>query len=150
MIMKEALLGVFVVSAIVIAAGCITPPDVDPSGVNVTDNSSGIGLIEISEEILIEPGLCVERGLQDKVVVMESKYCGACRVAVPRLEEIEEELGASFIYLDLSESEDLETMKSFGVIPRYTPTTIIGCRVMIGAYDKEGFKNVIEPFWNSL
>lgn len=148
--MRESLFVLIAISVMVLVTGCTNPPDTDPSGLNITDNSSGLELIEISEEIVIESGLCTKRGLQDKVIILTSKYCGACMIAVPRLQEIEEELGASFIYLDLSEPEDLETMKSFGIIPRYTPTIIIGCKVMIGVHDKEEFREAIEPFWNSL
>jgi thiol-disulfide isomerase/thioredoxin len=144
---KRVLFVVFILAAVFISGCTNTPPNGNSSS---NDNSTGLELIEISEEIVISQELCSERGLQDKVIVMESMYCGACKVAVPRLQEIEQELEASFIYLDLSKPEDLERMKSFGVVPRYTPTTLVGCRVMIGAYSKEQFKQVIEPFWNSL
>jgi len=59
---------------------------------------------------------------------------------------VESELGAEFLFLDLSKEEDTETMKSFDVVPQYTPTLLVGCDVYIGAKSKEEYKQIIEEF----
>lgn len=116
-----------------------------PSEVDI-NNSTGLEFIFLSDEGTIPQELCSERNLNDKIIVLEKKYCGACKIAVPRLREIEQELQSEFIYLDLSEEEDIEKLKDFKVIPKYTPTVLIGCNIYIGAYSKEEFKEAIESF----
>jgi len=137
-------LGVMVMLAL---PGCIAiipePTAVDISPNNKTNN---LEYILLDEEGIIASDLCSERGFDDKVIILESRYCGACRIAVPILKEIEEEEQAEFLFLDLSEKCNLEKMKEFRIMPKYTPTILIGCEVLIGAYSKEKYKALIEDF----
>ncbi len=115
---------------------------------NSTTNQSNITLdfLVLATEGTINPEDCSARGLGDKVIVLESRYCGACRIAVPRLKEIEKELQTKFIFLDLSQPEDRERLKEFKILPQYTPTVLVGCDVYIGAKSKEEYKRIIEKF----
>lgn len=133
---------------IILVYGC-TP---EPTIVDITNNITGvnkIGPIFLEGEGTIPLELCKERGLNDEIIILESRYCGACRIVVPRLKEIGEELQEEFIFLDLSKKGDLRKMKEFKIIPMYTPTVLIGCDVYIGAYPKEKYKQPIEKLLSS-
>jgi len=134
---------IFALVAVIVVAGCVTTDG------DVVDNETE--RILLSSEESIPEDLCEDRGLNDKIIMLESKYCGACKVAHPRLEEAGHELGADIIYLDLSVDEDKERMKEeFRVAPQYTPTVIVGCQVLIGGkYSKEEYVEVISDFLES-
>jgi thiol-disulfide isomerase/thioredoxin len=144
---KAVTLTIIVVVAVFVIPGCITKNEAPPVS-NITNNITGneTGFITLDKEGVISQEACSERKLDDKIIILESKYCGACRVAVPRLKEIEKELNTEFIFLDLSESKDVERLKEFKILPRYTPTVLIGCRVYIGVKTKEQYKRLIEEF----
>jgi thiol-disulfide isomerase/thioredoxin len=91
---------------------------------------------------------CSRRGLDDKVVILVSKYCSACKVVVPILEEIEKELEMEFLYFDLSDKQDSEKFGEYKIQAQWTPTVIIGCDVLIGGYSKEKYKTMIENLLN--
>ena len=122
----------------------------DFAGNNSTSGSSDFrvedGFIVLNKEGRIPDNLCEERGLEDKIVVLESKYCGACKVAVPIMKEVEEELGADILFLDLSEKADNLRMNGFRVLPHYTPTMLAGCDVYIGVKSKEDYHKIISTF----
>jgi thiol-disulfide isomerase/thioredoxin len=134
-------------------SGCVTERTPPPNPVDVNDtnmtgnhNNDNLEFILLDKEGTINHEDCTARGFDDKVIILESKYCGACRVAVPILREIEEELNTEFIFLDISQQDDMERMKEFRVMPQYTPTIIVGCDIMIGAKDKTVFKQAIQEF----
>ena len=137
----------FCIVAIIAVSGCTN--QTEPTEVNISNNATELELILLDKEGTIPLELCLERNLDDKIISLESKYCGACRIAIPRLQEIEEELQADFIYLDLSKECDLEKLHEFKIMPRYTPTVLIGCDVYIGAYPKEKYNQLIEDFSNN-
>ena len=151
--MKKTFLLAAVMTAIVIS-GCVTEPIPPPNPVDVNDtNMSGdqteddtLEFIIIDKEGTIEPGICSARKLDDKIIVLESRYCGACRIAVPILKEIEEELNMEFIFLDLSKQYDSDRLKEFRIMPQYTPTVLVGCDVHIGAKSKEVYREAIGEF----
>lgn len=151
--MKKTVVLVVMMTAIVIS-GCVTEPIPPPNPVDVNDTSisgnqtedNSLEFIILDKEGTIEPGICSSRKLDDKIIVLESRYCGACRIAVPILKGIEEELNMEFIFLDLSKQCDSDRLKEFRIMPQYTPTVLIGCDVHIGAKSKEVYKEAIEEF----
>ena len=120
-------------------------PNPDPNP-NPNQNNIDLELLVLDKEGRITLDACSERGLSDKIIVLESKYCSACKVVVPRLQEIETELGKEIIYLDLYKEEDKITAKEFKIWPKWTPTVLIGCDVLIGSYSKEKYKEAIQEF----
>ncbi|MCK4520664.1 hypothetical protein KAT95_02230 [Candidatus Parcubacteria bacterium] len=107
-------------------------------------NKVNLELFVLDKEGRIALDACLERGLSDKIILLESKHCSACKIVVPRLQELEMELGKEIIYLDLSKEEDRNRAKEFKIWPKWTPTVLIGCDVFIGAYSKEKYKEAIE------
>jgi len=140
--------------AIVLVSGCTnryTPPPnpIDINDTNMSDNQTNNDVLEfifLDKEGTIKQEDCVARRVNDKVIILESKYCSACRIAVPILKEIEEELQKEFIFLDLSQANDMEKLNEFRVMPHYTPTILIGCDIHIGVKSKEIYKRAIEEF----
>ncbi len=123
---------------IVAVSGC--PRGSSGYDVNATDT------IMLDKEGAIPQDLCAERGLDDKIIVLETKYCGACKDAVPLLKELEDELGVDIMFFDISVDEDRKKVEEFGIIVQYTPTAVIGCDVHIGSYSKAKYRSVIERF----
>ena len=103
-----------------------------------------LNMLLVDKEQIIPFDECSRRGLDDKVVVLVSKYCSACKVVVPILEEIEKELEMEFLYFDLSDKQDSEKFGEYKIQAQWTPTVIIGCEVLIGGYPKEQYKTIIE------
>jgi len=105
-------------------------------------------LLVLNEEKTIFKDICVEKQLAGKVVVLHSKYCGACKVAVPRLKEIEQELNTQFEYYDLAVESDMGKLNQLQIKTQYTPTVVVNCKVYIGTYPKEDYKKFIGDFLN--
>ena len=103
-------------------------------------------VIVLGAEEKLPRELCEERNLQDKVVILGSKYCSACVTAKPRLEEVEEELNADFIWIELSEKAGVARMEEFAISPQYTPTLVVGCDVYIGVKTKDEYRQIIGEF----
>ena len=152
--MKGIIIAISII-AILVSSGCTNNTNGDnnsnsngtePTEMNISNDTSNLDFIVLDKEGTIPPELCNERGLNDKIIVLESKYCGACRVAVPRLQELDQELQAGIIFLDLSEEQYVRRMEEFKIYPQYTPTVLIGCDIHIGAYDKEVYRGWIEAF----
>ena len=144
--MQKIIIGVIILFVIVIGI-YITNSTPEPTEVDI-NNMNNIDFITLDGEMTIAQNLCQERNIDDKIIVMESKYCSACRIVVPRLKEIEEELGKEFIFLDLSQECDRNTLSEFKIIPRYTPTVLIGCDVYIGVKSKETYEKLIKDLYN--
>ena len=144
--MQKIIIGVVILFAIVVGiyATKLTP---EPTEVDI-NNTNNIDFITLDGEMSIAQNLCQDRNLDDKIIVIESKYCSACRILVPRLKEIEEELGKEFIFLDLSQECDRNRLSEFKIMPRFTPTILIGCDVYIGVKPKETYKRLIKNFYN--
>ncbi|MCK4453938.1 hypothetical protein KAU51_01140 [Candidatus Parcubacteria bacterium] len=137
----------FGIVIIAIVAGYLVYANQNPSPSPAPNqNKVNLELLVLDREGRISLDACSERGLSNKIILLESKHCRACKVVVPRLQEIERELGPEIIYLDLSKEEDRNRAKEFKIWPKWTPTVLIGCDVLIGAYSKEKYKEVIENF----
>ena len=109
-----------------------------------TDNNPGFIILENEDSLSEEQ--CKERGLDDKLMMLESANCPHCKLAIPKLQELEEELNVEIMYLDISKIEDRNTVSEFRIMPKYTPTVLIGCEILIGDISKEEYKQTIEKF----
>jgi len=132
---------VLVLFAAILIQGCTHGGCNSPTGYTV-DN----GVILLDKEGTIPCELCEERDFDDKIIVLESKYCGACKAVLPILKELEKELGVEITFLDLSKDADSLQMKNFKIMPYYTPTMLAGCSVYIGGKPKEEYVNFISKF----
>ena len=84
-----------------------------------------------------------ERGLDGKILMLESKYCSHCKTAIPILQEISEENDLDITILDVSVDEQRAEMEGYGLDIIYTPTLVIDGYAYIGARDKQGYEDIL-------
>jgi thiol-disulfide isomerase/thioredoxin len=78
-----------------------------------------------------------------EVSVIYREGCPACAVAIPRIQELEQELNIEVGYYDLAVVEDAQKIKELELIVQFVPSIIINCKVHIGAKSKEEFRQYI-------
>ena len=81
--------------------------------------------------------------INSKVIVIYSDTCGACHAVMPLLEELDKEYSIDFEYINLSEKGDVEKIDAMKLIPKYTPTVIAGCKVMIGVKSESEYRDAL-------
>jgi len=99
-----------------------------------------------NEGILLEDGATLNQdkcSQLNKVTIIHAAGCSACAIAIPRLQELEQELEMNFDYYDFAIDNDKEKILNFGLIPKAVPTAIINCKVYVGAKSKEQYKEAI-------
>jgi thiol-disulfide isomerase/thioredoxin len=102
------------------------------------------GIVYINNNGAFTELQCSKRGFQDKVIMLESKFCHACKLTKPIFIEACEERNIEPIILDLAEEEQRAQMNSYMIDIQYTPTFIIGCNYYIGGGEKEEFLNLLD------
>lgn len=136
--MKKIIL-MMVIAALVAVAGCTAPTPVNNHTGNQTGNRT---LIIISDGMVIEQSECVARGVSDKVVVFHKIGCPACAIAVPRLEELANEIDYEFEFIEFP--TDTDRAYEIGLMPAYVPTVLIHCKAYVGAKTKDEYRSLIE------
>lgn len=120
------------------------------SGNNSSESSqsvdAGLEVVTIKTEGSFAPKECEQRGLEDKVFMLESKYCPHCKASLPDFKDACAEKGVEPIVLDLSVAEHREQMLSHGITIAYTPTFVFGCDYFIGARSKEFYLQALDKF----
>ncbi len=103
-------------------------------------------VIQKSPEVILTDGSTVPAATcakLPKVVAIHREGCPACSVAIPRLEELEQELGMEFKYYDLAVTQDAQEVKDLNLIVQFVPSVIINCKVYIGVRTKEQYTEYI-------
>lgn len=139
--MKRLSLIAILILTILALSACTDP--VLPGENNSNNNLTTIPIITISEAGIFTLQDCQDRGLENKIVMIESKYCGHCEVAKPIFEEACQEAGVIPEILDITEKDQRTKMISYSVDVKYTPTFIINCSYYIGGMKKEEYINLI-------
>ncbi len=106
------------------------------------------GRLVLDKEGTIPDNQCTQRNLNNQIIVLESKYCGACREALQKIKEVAKELNVQVTYLDLAEKTDLDKANQLGVMPYYTPTMVAGCKVYVGGKTKTEYTKIFKEFSN--
>jgi thiol-disulfide isomerase/thioredoxin len=89
---------------------------------------------------------CASRNLEDKVMMVGSKYCGHCRATLPFFKEACSEKEVEAIILDITEKEQRQEIESYGLNIKYFPTFIFGCNYYIGAKSKDEYLKLLDEF----
>jgi len=116
---------------VVIGSGCLSQPRPTEGDIVLTDG------------ITLSPADCSVRGLQDKVLVIHSPNCPACRQALPLLEELQNETGVEFEYIDITTDAGLKRVDQLNITSEYIPDVIAKCKVSVGYKSKEEFRDMI-------
>lgn len=138
---------------LLLSPGCSGPVEgssPNSTGGNHSDGNASEPLetIHVSSEGSIPLDQCELRGIENKALVLESKLCGACKAAKPILQELEVEHNVQFEFIDLSTPEGMDRMDELGLLVYYTPTTIIGCDIVIGVKSKGEYEALVERIGN--
>jgi len=135
---EKTIIAILLLAIIFLFSACQNTPD--------PDNNSTITDYALDKEGTLSEYECSARNLQDKILVIHAEHCGACKVAVPILQKLEEELDMTFEYYDLDVNSDRQAMGKYNIIPHYTPTVLFGCEVTIGAKSESAYRAEIEDF----
>ena len=135
---EKTIIAILLLATIFLFSACQNTPE--------PENNSTITDYILDKESTLSESQCTARGLQDKILVIHAEHCGACKVAVPILQKLEEELDMTFEYYDLDVNSDRQAMGEYNIIPHYTPTVLFGCKVTIGAKSESAYRDEIEDF----
>ena len=116
--------------------------DISPADPNAPDLDS----VRIQSDGSFTQEFCEAYGLEDKVIMIESKYCGHCQQTLPIFLQSCAQKNIEPIILDLSLSEDRAKMNSYNVEALYTPTFIFGCDYYVGAKDMPKYLSLLSKF----
>ena len=134
---------IFLLVSVMLLSGCVQAPPVTPGpDMNVTNETPSLSTIHIQSDRALTPKECSERGLGDKVVFIHSLTCSACRATKPILLEAASEAGITVDEVEVS--ADRERLNELAIQPRYVPTTIIGCDVLVGMKQKFEYRDAME------
>lgn len=128
-----------IVVILLMIAGC----DSTATG-NVVSEKDKFDVITIGKAGSFSSEDCVQRKLEDKIIMIESKYCGHCKQTLPVFEGACKEKGVEPIILDISVPEQRKQMESYGINVMYTPTFIFGCDYFVGSRSKEDYLSLLE------
>ncbi len=110
--------------------------------------NASLSKITITKEGEFSSEECSARNLEDKVNMLESRYCSACKSTLPTFKKVCSEKDISPQILDLSVSEDYEKANELGIQVAYTPTFIFGCKYYIGAKSEAQYNALLGEFKN--
>jgi len=89
---------------------------------------------------------CQADDINNKIIVIESKYCGACKIFMDTLDELKDTNYIFHIY-DVSETDQRKYIQDILMLDfKYTPTTIIGCDAYLGAIDKNELVGILSKY----
>lgn len=112
--------------------------DTQPSQHVVEEPSS----FTIKTEGSFEADECRARNLEDKFIMIESKYCGHCQRTLPDFKAACEEAGIDCTIIDLANERD--RLQEYNIRVQYTPTFIFDCDYFVGSMDKQEYIDLIE------
>jgi len=144
-IIKYITIGAFLIAVFIGLLFLLNPSSSNSNKYTYTEATSEI---TISSEGEFSQEECSARNLKEKVIMLESKYCSACKATLPTFKKACEEEGIAPEILDLSVPEQRAKMKSYGIQITYTPTFIFGCKYYVGAKNEQEYKSIIEEFKN--
>lgn len=143
---KNTILWISIV-LVLFLAGCVSQPSINFSTGDEYNQTQGqVQLITITKDGSFQPDECKSRGLKNKVIMFESKYCSHCTATLPVFQEACRGLGIEPTILDLTNEEDKELTKSYGLDIRYTPTFVFGCDYYVGVKTEENYLRLCELF----
>ena len=107
------------------------------------------GCVEVETPTIVKNGDVLPENIcknLDNVIVIEKTGCPACATALPRLEQLEEELGKEFLYLNTAIDKERTELLALGFVPTHVPAVVINCKVYTGALSKNKYKELIEEW----
>ncbi|MBU0666862.1 MAG: thioredoxin domain-containing protein [Nanoarchaeota archaeon] len=112
----------------------------------LTSCNNNDSLFTINSEGSFSQDVCIQKGLVEDVLMIESQYCSHCEATLPDFVEACAEKGVNSTILDVSVDEQRERMESYGVTISYTPTFIFGCDYYVGAKTKDEYLSMLDKY----
>ncbi len=137
--MRKALILMALLAMMAVFAGC--GESIDPG-----ENKTVPDIHLIKKDGHFDWEDCQARELQDKVIMLESSYCGHCKATLPVFKEVAEQKGVNPLILDLSVEEERQKMDDMRINVQYTPTFIFGCDYYTGAKSREDYEGLFDSF----
>ena len=129
-----------------VLSSCSSPNSIPNN--NSNNQTDPLTIITITDSGSFTQEECSARNLTGKIIMLESKYCGACQHTMPEFIKACEEKGITPEILDLSIAENMEKMEQYNLQIKFTPTFIFGCDYYIGAVSKQDYVNRINKMNN--
>ncbi|NOR84723.1 hypothetical protein GQ473_01255 [archaeon] len=138
--LKKNIILWFSIVLVLFLAGCVSKPSVYSStGDELNQTQEQFELFTITKDGSFQLDECKSRGLENKVIMFKSKYCGHCAATLPIFLEVCREMGVEPTILDMTVNEDKDEIKSHGLEIMYAPTFVFGCDYTVGAKTKEKY-----------
>lgn len=115
-------------------------------GAVIDSRQSQISILVLDSDGALSAEECSARDLNDKVMMLESQYCGHCKATLPVFKEACLEKGIEPIIIDVSDKEQRKQMESYGLDIMYTPTFVFGCKHTIGTRSKQEYLQLLDKF----
>jgi len=121
------------------------PPD-DPINETPPEIRPPLDFFTITQSGSFPEQECINRNLDDKVIMIQSEYCGHCTATLPDFIAACQERNITPSVLDISTKEGRVAMGDFVILIQYTPTFIFGCEYMVGTRPKAGYLELLDGF----
>jgi len=112
------------------------------SGCNESD------FITISKDGSLSSVECEARGLSNKIIMLESKYCTHCRDTLPIFQEACAEEGIESLIIDISSDTGRAEIQALKLNVQFTPTFLFGCKHVVGVKTKEEYLDFLNGWKN--
>lgn len=92
---------------------------------------------------------CAERKLNNKIILIVSRYCPHCQKAIKTLNPLitQYNLTNYFKVYDLIDSDDLDAIANdYQLNVPHVPTFIVGCKAYVGLSEPEEYKEYLQHF----
>jgi len=113
---------------------------------NTNSDSNVLKTFFINKDGPIPPANCEAADGNNKIIIIESKYCSACKEFLKTLDNLKDSPYIFHLY-DITESEKRDFIENtLKVDAQYYPTSIIGCDAYIGAMDENTLLEVLSTY----
>ncbi|MGM5480468.1 MAG: thioredoxin domain-containing protein [Nanobdellota archaeon] len=118
-----------ILMSMLIVSGCSSNSNTDLQQDNSNDMT---GKVVITKDGSFSSQECEERNFSNKVIMLESEYCGHCKAAKPYVKDALEQQNMTGKFIDVATKEGQERLDELGLQIQYTPTFIFGCEYSVG------------------
>jgi len=147
---KKNLYSIIAIVTIIVIAGiifAIYSPNTNLPSTNVDSNTNIAKLFYIDKEGPIPLQNCTDGNIQNKIIIIESKYCGACKVFKEVTNLVESKTDYKFNTYDVTESDKYDFIKNVLHLDfKYTPTMIVACNAYIGVKDENTLLDILSQY----
>lgn len=102
----------------------------------------------LDQDQLLSQTACQDLDFDADIVMIGSRYCPHCTSLDPVLAEIADTNNITYLKYDIVNDDEKQAVLDKGIGIRYTPVTIIGCRVIVGSAQEPRIQSIIDEQLN--